>query len=116
MATNIHDGCPKGFYHGSLVHPTTYFDDDKTSVTLNGNVAYGGEYNGIMDVSFGFCTKRFTAYDGVSPSWPKGSYCIYKSSEVCPEGKFSFLLYFDIQVFCKPLSLMLVMLSCLNKG
>ncbi|KAK3101428.1 hypothetical protein FSP39_003507 [Pinctada imbricata] len=85
LATNIHDGCPKGFYHGSLVHPTTYFDDAKTSVTSNGNVEYGEEYDVNMNVSFGFCTKRFTAYDGVSPSWPKGSYCIYKSSEVCPE-------------------------------
>lgn len=74
-------GCPSGFYEGSITQHHKDTKQDHVSSIFSADVI-----SEPTSTAYNFCTKKKTAKDATSLSWPAGKYCIYRKDEVCPPG------------------------------
>lgn len=86
-------GCPSGFYEGSITQHHKDTKQDHVSSIFSADVI-----SEPTSTAYNFCTKKKTAKDATSLSWPAGKYCIYRKDEVCPPGfTFGYIQYDDLK-------------------
>ena len=88
--------CPVGWAEGAVmasVDPGSS-DGNRKSIFGNRKILSSSEglylFFGFPNASFwgmGFCTKRVENTTNVQTiNWPKGSYCIFRANQICPNG------------------------------
>lgn len=77
-------GCPNNWVKGYRHHDSEDYSGSGYHNVRNGHVPYLSSFG--RNLGWGFCCKTANSHGGVSKSWPKGHYCIFRKGGHCPRG------------------------------